>query len=57
MEWQLAIILFGSKYFFNINEKLENTIKWYLKNKKWLAYTKKKIFSKKTGYKILNFFY
>lgn len=51
MEWQLAIILFGSKYFFNINEKLENTIKWYLKNKKWLAYTKKKYSVKRLGIK------
>ncbi len=36
---------------FNFNEKLENTIKWYLKNKKWLAYTKKKYSGKRLGIK------
>lgn len=34
---------------FDLNEKLEHTIKWYLKNKKWLKYTKKKYTGRRLG--------
>lgn len=37
---------------FNFEKKLEDTIKWYLENKKWIKYTEKKHSGKRLGLKL-----
>ncbi len=37
---------------FNFEKKLEDTIKWYIENKKWIVYTEKKYSGRRIGLKV-----